>query len=238
MAKEGKFHDAINSRRIPILTLDNKWHKLFTQAEESKEMEKLEKKLNELMARQGKLNSELKDLKKIKQDLMSGIVANMSAAQDESNSKANKIVDESKRLIDETNEKMEDYEDELLELPRQIQDVNKELMLLTMEECYALLKDNTKDIISIGKWIKEMRVELKRRILQKQHMEIVNVEIYSWLQDIFGPDVMDMFDIEYDIEAQKNEMIARHEAIIEERERKKTEQSRGGSAQDTELKEQ
>ena len=238
MAKEGKFHDAINGRKIPILTLDNKWHKLFTQAEESKEMEKLEKKLNELIARQGKLNSELKDLKKIKQDLMNGIVANMSAAQDENNYKANKIVDESKRLIDETNEKMEGYEDELLDLPRMIQDTNKELMLLTMEECYALLKDNTKDIIAIGKWIKEMRVELKRRILKKQHMEIVNVEIYSWLQDIFGPEVMDMFDIEYDIEAQRNDLLAKREAMLEEKERQKSEQSRGGTAQNTELKEQ
>ena len=217
------FKDIISKKNIPILTLDNKWHKLFTQAEESKEMTKVAKEVNELVARQGKITTELKDMKKLKAKLMDDIVANMEASKSGGDKKAAKIVDESKRLIDEINEKTEAYEDEMLELPKKLREANNKLMLLTMEECYALFKDNSRDIETIGAWIKKMRVELKRNILKKQHMEIVNIEVYSWLSDIFGAEVMDMFDIGYDIEGAKQEMIKRKEALLEEKARKEAE---------------
>ena len=218
-----KFKNAISAKNIPVLTLDNKWHRLFNHAEESEEMKELADRINELVARQGKINTELKDLKKLKSKLMDDIVVNKNVTQVGENKKAEKIVEESKRLINEINEKMEAYEDEMLELPKELKEANNKLMLLTMEECYALFRDNTRDIATIGEWITKMRVELKRNILKKQHMEIVNVEVYSWLSDIFGAEVMDMFDISYDIEEQKREMLRKKEAMLEERARKEAE---------------
>lgn len=218
-----RFEEAINGRNIPLLTLDNKWHKLFTHSTESREMQKLAEKLNELIAREGTLTTELKDLKKVKSEMMNNIVANMGVAEGKGDRKAEKIVEESKRMIDEINEKVEEYEDELLDLPKEIQSVNKKLMLLTMEECYALMKTNTHDMSVLAPKIKEMRVALKRKILEMQHMEVVNVELYSWMQDIFGPDVMDLFDIEYDIEARKQEMVKKRDAMREEKARREAE---------------
>ena len=41
MARE-RFTNALRGRHFPNLTLDNRWHRLFTQTDESKEMKKLE----------------------------------------------------------------------------------------------------------------------------------------------------------------------------------------------------
>ena len=224
MSSDERFKEAIKGKHIPVLTLDNKWHRLFTKTDETKEMKAAEERLNELLRRQGKINTELKELKKLKSNLMDSIVANKDAAENTGDKLAQKKVDESKRLINEINEKVAAYDDEMLDLPRDIQDANFDLMLMTMDLCYAMLRDNTRDMETIEEWIKTTRVELKRNILKKQHMEIENVELYTYMQDIVGPEVVDLFDIQYDIEARRQALRERQEAAKAERERAQAEE--------------
>ena len=216
--KGAKFQSALVGKNVPTLTLDNKWHKLVSEVGKTKEMEKLEQRLNELVKEQGRITNELKDLKKIKNNLMDEIVTNMDGADAGSgDSAAEKKIADNKRLINEINDKIDKYNDDMLDLPKEIQEVNTNLMLLTMEESYDVIRDNTKDIEEIGGWIKSMRMELKKNILKKQHMELVNVQLYSYMQGIFGPDVLDLFDINYDIEATRQALIAKREAMKEEK---------------------
>ena len=56
------FREALVGKKIPILTLDNQWHKLFTQTGGNDEIHNFEENLNELLRRQGKLTTELKSL--------------------------------------------------------------------------------------------------------------------------------------------------------------------------------
>lgn len=192
------FQSALTGKRIPILTLDNKWHKIFTQKKPDKKLKRLEDELNELLKKQGKLTGEVKEIKKLKKKLMDGIVANASEASVENDEKAVRKAQESTRLIDECNEKLEEYEEELLELPREIGKVNKELMLLTMEICYDRLKENEQRIEEDARWVAEVREELKRRLVRKQEMEQANQELYSYLHDIFGAEVIELFDLKYE----------------------------------------
>ena len=215
MAKDS-FENALKNKHVPVLTLDNKWHKLFNNGE-SEEIKKQEAKINELLKEQGRINNELKDLKKIKNDLMNEIVTNMPGTDAVPDKLAQKKVTESKRLIGEVNDKIASYDDKLLDLPRSIDEENYKLMLLTMEECYDTLLTNTEDIEKIGEWIKNMRMELKRNILKKQQMEVKNVEMYSYMHDIFGPEVIEIFDIKYDVEAKKQAMLATQQARAEEK---------------------
>ena len=63
MAQEDeKFRAALAGKKIPILTLDHKWHKLFTQAEEHEEIKALEERVNDYLKQQGRLNTEIKSL--------------------------------------------------------------------------------------------------------------------------------------------------------------------------------
>ena len=75
--EEETFREALVGKKIPILTLDNQWHKLFTQTGDNDEIHDLEEKLNELLKRQGKLNTEVKSLSSYKKKLMQEIVSIM-----------------------------------------------------------------------------------------------------------------------------------------------------------------
>jgi len=191
-----KFENAISNIKVPILVLDNKWHRLFGKVEPTKEIQNLEKKLSDLLKEQGKLVNENKSLKKIKQNLMNEIVENMDDS--DSNSKSNdKKLSENKRLINEANEKIANNEDRLLELPKEIDMINRSLMSETMSMCYDRLQENTSLIEEIALWIKDIRIKLKKNILKKQELEVYNAEVYSYMHDIFGPQVMEIFDMKY-----------------------------------------
>lgn len=195
MAQEDEvFREALIGKKIPILTLDNQWHKLFTQTGDNEEIHNYEEKLNELLKRQGKLNTEVKSLTAFKKKLMQEIVSIMELP--DSPAKEKKMM-ENKRMIEESNQKMDDYNDELMELPKQIDDANFELMLATMHICYGKIQQNVQDINEINKWISDFKLQLKRKVIMKQQKEIWNDEMYSYMHSIFGPDVIEMFDMKY-----------------------------------------
>lgn len=191
------FKPALNGRKIPVLTLDNKWHQLFTKAEPDRELKRLENELKTLLKKQGKANTEIKELKKLKNRLMGEIVHLADEATGGKDKNAEKKLEENTKLINECNEKTQEYEDQLMELPREIDRVNKELMIKTMEICYDTLKRNKEEIDETSKWISFVRVELKKRLIRKQEQEQMNQDIYTYMHNVFGPDVIDMFDLEY-----------------------------------------
>lgn len=196
--KEEVFIPALDGKRIPILTLDNKWYQLFTQVDANGPISNLEKQLNDLVKRQGKITTESKDIKKIKARLMDEIVGLMDSLEESTaNDKTEQKLNENKRLINECNEKLESYQDEMLDIPKEIDQANHKLMLETMEISYNCIQENIKDIEEIAQWIKKIRVELKKKVIRKQEKEKKNQELYSYMHDIFGADVIEIFDMKY-----------------------------------------
>lgn len=202
--KDEDFRAALQGKNIPILTLDNKWHKLFTQTGATERMKNLEEELNTLLKRQGKLNTDSKSIHALKSKLMKEIVDNMEAS-DQGDKQAAKKMDETKRLIEECNEKLDAYHDELLELPKQIADVNYELMLETMEQCYDRIKANSLEIASIEKWVQEIKQKLKKRLIKKQEKELWNQQLYKYMHETFGSEVIDLFDLKYQVNRHKEQ---------------------------------
>lgn len=192
-----KFKEALKAKKIPILTIDKKYHSLKDKVGSSALMDSKEAELNELLKAQGKANTEIKEIKKLKKKLMQEIVEltdeNSQIDEDERNLKS----EENSRLISECNEKIEQYEDDIMDLPREIEQTNKELMLDLMDNCYEVLKANEKEIAQTARWISEMRVELKKRLVKKTDMETANQQIYSYMHDIFGAEVIEIFDMTY-----------------------------------------
>ena len=195
--KDDVFKEALSGKRIPVLTLDSKWHQLFTQAKPDRRIRRLEEKLNELLKRQGKANTEVKEIRKLKKRLMQEIVENAQEASVENDGKAQKKAEDNKRLIGDCNKKIDAYEDELLSLPREIDEVNMDLMLATMDVCYDRLKANEAEITEIARWAAQVKEELKEKLVRKQEMESMNQGVCSYMQDIFGAEVIDIFDLIY-----------------------------------------
>lgn len=193
------FKEALQGKRIPICVLDQKWHRLFAVQGKPEDVLEKEKELNLLLQRQGKLNQDLKDLKKLKSKLMSNIMDNMEGTHAENQGRiSSKKLDEDSRLIEEVNEKMEQTEDELLDVPHEIDRANGELMLLTVEYCYNKMRLNVKEAKEITDWITQVRIDLKKNIIKKQNREINSRQIYSYMHDIFGAEMMDVFDLQND----------------------------------------
>lgn len=195
--KDEIYSPALKEKKIPILTLDNKWHRLFTQTNPNKTILRLEEELNDLLKKQGKATTESKDIKRLKKKLMQEIVENAEGTAEGNNQKALKKMEDNKRLINECNERLTMYEDQLIELPGEIDWVNRELMLQTMDICYDTLKTNETEIEETAKWVAAIRVELKKRLIRKQEMEQMNQELYSYMHDIFGAEVIEIFDMKY-----------------------------------------
>ena len=206
------FREALVGKKIPILTLDNQWHKLFTQTGDNDEIHVLEERVNDILKRQGKLNTELKSLSAFKKKLMQEIVDIMELPD---SSAKEKKMSENKRMIEESNQKMDDYNDELMDTPKQIDEANFELMMATMRVCYAKIRQNVQEIDEINKWVSDFKVQLKRKILSKQQKEIWNDEMYSYMHSIFGPDVIDMFDMKYN----PQNVLNKEKDLVDQREK-------------------
>ena len=203
MAKSGQdkkeqFELSLKGKDVPALTLDQKWYHLLGKVGDEN-IRGLEKKLNDLLKRQGKINTETREIKKVKRRLMDEIVSLMDEHQGGSDDAESKIT-ENKRLLKECNDKLDSYEDEMIELPRMIDSVNKELLCITMEHCYETMQENTDDIEELEDWIRNIRIELKKNLIRKQEKEAKNHEIYKYMHDIFGADVVDLFDMRYNPE--------------------------------------
>ena len=195
--EKDKFAQVLTGKKIQVLTLDNKWHHLFTQTKPDKELLALEAELNELVKKQGKANTDIREIKKLKKRLMEEIMENADEAVSGKDKQAESKQEQNTKLINECNEKIEECEELLFELPREIDSVNKALMKKTMEVCYETLKTNKAEIEETSRWIARIRVELKKRLIRKQEQEQMNQELYAYMHDIFGADVIDIFDMEY-----------------------------------------
>lgn len=195
--REELYRPAVKAKNIPLLTLDNKWHKLFTQTQPDKTITRLEKELNELIKRQSKVKNEVDKIRALKKKLMKEIVENAQEASLANDEKAQKKAEENSRLINECNEKLDGYKEEMREIPERIEKVNTELMLHTMEICYDRIKRNEKEIEETTQWVTQIRIELKKRLIRKQEQEQMNQALYSYMHDIFGADVLELFDMEY-----------------------------------------
>ena len=145
--------------------------------------------------------------------------------------KQDKDMADHKRLIEECNEKMDAYEEELVELPRQINQLNNQLMLITMDVCYRKLKVSTKELEEIDEWISGIRRELKKKVVREK--EAVINRLYAYMHDIFGAEVLELFDMEYDPEEKyrKKETEAQEAA---EKQEEQPQDAQTGSKEETE----
>lgn len=193
--QEPDYKSFVDKKKIPIITLDQKWHELFPNDAKTPAIRQLEKKLNDLLKQQGKLVNDIKDMKKLKMKLMNQIVASMGeGATIEEERKKGKKQEVSQKMILEINEKLEAKNDELMDIPYKIRDMNERLVIECLKYWYTLLEANTSDIQKLDKWILSAREEIKRKLILKQEKEEVNEKVYSYMHNILGHDIIDKFD--------------------------------------------
>lgn len=186
------FEENADFKHLPILTLDERWYQLISEEEKTDRIRKLEIRVNDYLKKQGQVNSDIKEVKKIKAKLIKDIVDNME--DDDTNPKREKMMSESQRLIQEAKEKIKSLEDEATDVPKKLVRANQELMIETVRFCYERLNANKEDIDLLDRWINETRIKLKKNLLIKQDKEIRNENMYTYMHDILGAGIMGTID--------------------------------------------
>ncbi|MBR6637467.1 MAG: hypothetical protein IKK96_01265 [Lachnospiraceae bacterium] len=194
--KTDVFFQGIHASQIPIVVLDERWHQMFNVIEKPKLVKDLEDEVNALLKKQGQVNNDLKEVKKIKNKLMQEIVEQMevSGENSEKNQKRNKTMEKNQKLILECNEKLEALEDEQFEIPHKLRDANEKLIVAGMEIAYIHLQKGKEEEKRLTNWIAKARIELRKQMLLKQETEDNNVMIYNNMHDILGAQLMEVLD--------------------------------------------
>lgn len=180
--------EVLRGKKVPILVLDQRWHKLFPGGVKPAHIAAIEENLNNLLKEQGKLVNEIKDLKKAKKKLMDAIVSGMS------NSGNDKKKDKQQKLLLETKERIEKESDRLMELPYEIKRANEELLVNGVAYCYEELRTRAESLEKLKAEIDTQREELKEKVAHRVELEESVDASYSLMHDLLGREVMNLFD--------------------------------------------
>lgn len=178
----------LKGKKIPILVLDQRWHKLFPGGKKPEEVVELEKQLNERLKEQGKLVNGIKDLKKGKKKLMDAIVSGMSSQGND------KKREKQQKLLLETNERIEQDSDRLMELPYEIKSTNEQLLIIGIRYCHDQWKNRTEELEELTQEIDTMREDIKEKVAYKVDLEESIDVTYSLMHALLGREVMNLFD--------------------------------------------
>lgn len=181
---------ALKGKKVPILVLDSRWHKLFPQGEKPEDIVALEERVNALLKRQGYLVNDIKELKKVKRKLMEGIVAGMGGDSERDNRKK----DNQQRLLIETKQRIEEESDELMDLPNEIKMANEELMIIGATYCFERLNNGDQMVKELTEEIRAIQSELTDKKEFRKDLEDSMSSAYSLMHGILGHDVMNLYD--------------------------------------------
>ena len=187
----------LRKKRLQILTLDEHWHRLFTEEDKSERLKKLEAEVNLLLKKRGRINTDLKEIKDVKTRLMKNIMENMEGAAGGEERLREKRLVKSQKLIHEANEKIAQLERAADEVPEQLEEANRALLEESVALCYSRIYQNREEIEEAAEWIEETKAELKRRLVIKQELEEENTGLYSNLHDMLGRELAEYFDSQY-----------------------------------------
>lgn len=188
------FRDLKNMRafkELPILTLDQRWYQLMPEHKKTDEVRYWERRVNELLKKQGRVLEDIKDVENLKGILMDGIVQNMDETDEQ---KHKKRMTQSRRLIFEAKDKLDELRGKAEDVPTQLQRANQRLMIETVKACYNTINENEKDLDALDDWIEKTRVLLKKNLLIRQDKQDMNDGIYSGMHSLFGSELMTKMD--------------------------------------------
>ena len=191
--QEMRIWELLKKKNIPIACLDERWLRLFPDSEKTPLIKKLENELKEVLKRQGKVNTDLKDIRVVRDKLTQSVLETAEDTSIPENKRLKKQA-ASQRLIVEARQKQDNLELELDELPDKIKEANSALIFESVRVCYQRINQNKQDIDMLEQWIEQMREKLKERVVLKQDKEIMNEEIYTYLHGMLGAGVMEAFD--------------------------------------------
>lgn len=189
------FASLVSGRKIPLLILDEKWLELFEIGRMPSEVKELQNELGKIVAKQGKIIDEIAGLKRYKSNLLQEIVENMGVDESTIGVLRAKKLEKNQRLVNEIKEKITINEEILDELPKEMQKVNEELLIISSNICYEKLHSNSEEIKQLNAEIEELSEMLMMKKLEKQDKEQSINKMYTYMHNMYGAEIMELLDL-------------------------------------------
>lgn len=189
--KKEYIEEILSNKKLPIVLLDSLWYTVKEQIKSNVINEK-EKKLQELIKEQARLNTDFKEYTKVKQNFLKQILS-LSGEVQENNEKLEELNKVHQSTL-EVNNRLEEIETRLESLDEEIDTVNKELIGEMVAVGYEYIEIHRNKEIQLEEEIVALREEMLKKTNEKKQSEKVLKDIYNYLHNIVGQHQIDIID--------------------------------------------
>ena len=194
MGKDINFKDNIVRRnKIPTLIYVPEWIQLFS-GNKSRSMQKIIARLEALIARNKECDSELYNLEKRKKMVMNKILYLSKDINENNDKTALSKMEEAEKEIKEINRKIPVLLEELESIPKQINDMNTQLLKETIKRAYELINESRSESEKCQEQVNDLRQKLAELIQKKADMEERVNKLYLFIHGMIGAEEMESLD--------------------------------------------
>jgi len=179
---------------ITILTLDERWNKLFQVIPVSTGVKKHQDLLNRLLAQEAGLYQEKNNIEPEKKKLINTIMSLTPEAFDKNNEDAKLKLQESKQKIEVLNKRAAELEEELFVKKEEIRNANFRLLEETVRHVYSVMLKSRKKELQIEKEIDSLKKRLKELQTQRQSISTDWTDVYAFFHTLLGGEELTKLD--------------------------------------------
>ncbi|NLN63848.1 MAG: hypothetical protein GX144_00270 [Clostridiaceae bacterium] len=197
MHRKHKLHFDIATLKkndIVILTLDERWNKLFKLIPISTRVKKQQDILNKLLGQEASLYQEQKNIEPEKIKHLNRIMSLTEEAFDKGNEEAKISLSRSKDRVEELNQRVKEIENEIFLMKDKIRHANFRLLEETVRYVYRVIAISKEKEKKIDRELEQVKKKLKELQAQRQRLSIDWTEIYSFFHALLGSDELTKLD--------------------------------------------
>ncbi|NLG88287.1 MAG: hypothetical protein GX494_03580 [Clostridiaceae bacterium] len=179
---------------ITILTLDERWNRLFRIIPINAAVKKRQDFLNKLLAQEAGLYQEKNNIDPEKKKLINTIISLTPEAFDKNDENAKLTLQKSKQRIEALNKRAEELEEELYEKREEIRRANFKLLEETVRLVYSVMRKSRKREQRIEKEINSLKKRLKELQTLKQSITTDWTDVYAFFHTLLGAEELTKLD--------------------------------------------
>lgn len=191
--KKSYVREVLENKKLPIVLLDPLWLTVKEQIK-SNIITENEKKLQELLKEQARLNTDYKEYVKVKQNFLKQILDLSGQVQDENSTKKIEELNKLHQSTLEVNNRLEEIEKRLEEVDEAVISTNNALVEEMVAVGYEYIELHRLKELKLEAEIAALREEMLQKTNEKKQSEKFLKDIYNYLHNIVGQQQIEIID--------------------------------------------
>lgn len=191
--KKNYIATVLENKKLPVVLVDPLWYTVKEQIK-SNVIDENEKKLQELLKEQARLNTDYKEYNKVKQNFLKQILALSGEVQGEAGDKKIEELNKLHQSTLEVNHRLEDIEKRLEEVDAEVDLKNKEIIEEMVAVGYEYIELHRLKEAKLEAEIEALRSEMLQKTNERKQSEKFLKDIYQYLHNIVGQQQIEIID--------------------------------------------